>query len=303
MVAGRQHGVISRAQLLAIGISEAAIGRRLASGRLHALYRGVYAVGNLALPREGPLMAAVIAAGTEATLSHRAAADLLGLWGWNGWPEATVPTFRASRRRLILHTGHLPHDERTLRLGIPLTNASRTIFDLAAVVGERELRSALNEVQALRLRLSPSLPVLLERHPRRAGAAKLRQLLAEDQVGLGITRREFEQAFFAFLVDEGFPLPLINQPIRVGEETFTVDFAWPAARLIVETDGDAFHSTPQRRAADKRRDRRLRAIGWSVIRVAWAHLHEGREELRADLWLALRPNEDDPPQRVVVGSP
>lgn len=291
-VAAGQHGVISSSQLLAIGVSRAGISRRLACGRLQAIYPGVHAVGGIVPSREGRLTAAVLAAGEGSVVSHRAAGDLSGIRSWSGCPEVTVPRFRSSRSGLIVHTSKLARDERTLRDGIPITTPARTIFDLAAVVDLRGLRSAINEAHALRLPLRPSLPTLLERHPRRPGAANLRFLLAEDQVGRGITRRQFEAAFFAFLAEEGFPPPLINHPIPVGAETFTVDFAWPSARLIVETDGDAFHSSPQRRAADKRRDRRLRAIGWSVIRVAWEHLHGDRTELRGDLWLALgRPAE------------
>lgn len=286
-VAGRQHGVIARWQLLALGLSAAAIGRRLARGELHQLFPGVYAVGHRCVSRNGSALAAILFAGRGAVLSHRSAAERTGLSQWRGPWEITASHRIRRRRDLIAHCSPLPADEVTERHGVPITTPSRTIFDLAGVLTPRHLRSAINEAHALRLPLRPSLPELLARHPRRPGAGSLRRLLAEDQVGLGITRRQFEAAFFAFLAEERFPAPLINHPIRVGEEIFVVDFAWPEARLVVETDGDAFHSSPRRRAADKRRDRRLRAIGWSVIRVAWEHLQSGRAELGDDLWLAI----------------
>jgi very-short-patch-repair endonuclease len=303
-VATRQHGSVSRPQLLALGLSPAAISRRLLAGRLIRLHTGVYAVGDLALPPGGRIMAAILATGDGAVASHRTAAMIWGILKWLGWPEVTSPGRRRPRPGLIPHTSPLLADEVTIRNGVPLTTPSRTLLDLASVLDLAELRRAINEAHAQRLRLAPSLPELVERHPRRRGAANLRLLLAEDQVGLGITKREFEAAFFEFLTEEGFPAPLINHPVAVGSDVFTVDFAWPRARLIVETDGDAFHSTPQRRARDKRNDRRLRSIGWSVIRVAWAHLIHDRAEPAADLQAALLspPNDSDPPERVAVGS-
>ncbi len=291
-MAGRQHGVVARWQLLALGMSPAAISRRIAGKSLHPLFPGVYAVGHRGVSKDGWAIAAVLYAGEGAALGCRSAADRTQIRTWNGPWEIIASRRVRPRRNLIAHCIALPQDEVVESRGIPITTPSRTIFDLAGVLDLRGLRSAINEAHALRLPLRPSLPTLLERHPRRPGAANLWFLLAEDQVRRGITRRQFEAAFFAFLAEEGFPPPLINHPILAGDETFTVDFAWPSARLIVETDGDAFHSSPQRRSADKRRDRRLRAIGWSVIRVAWEHLHGGRGELRDDLWLALgRPAE------------
>jgi very-short-patch-repair endonuclease len=117
----------------------------------------------------------------------------------------------------------------------------------------------------------------------------LRRVIAENQVGFGVTNREFEARFFEFIVENRLPMPVINQPVTVGIETFVVDFAWPQARLIVETDGNAFHSTPAKRATDKRRDRRLSSIGWRVIRVAWAHLRDDGAELAADLRASIAP--------------
>lgn len=288
-IAGRQHGVVCRTQLLTLGLSSAGISRRLHAGRLFAIHPGVYSVGHEALPPDGFLVAALLAGGDGSVISHRCAGARWVITEWDGWPEITAPLRRHPRKGLIVHANPIPPDEVTRLHGLPTTTPARTLLDLAGVLDLGQLRLAINEAHANRLHLSPSLPELVERHPRRKGAANLRLLIAENQVGLGITKRQFETRFFGFLVEFDFPMPLINHPILVEGETFVVDFAWPEARLIVETDGDAFHSTPQKRASDKRRDRRLRAIGWSVIRVAWDHLQAGRAELAADLQAVFLP--------------
>lgn len=232
-------------------------------------------------------MAAILALGGDAALSHRAAMAHLELGAWTGLPELTTPRCLHRRRGLIIHKASLPPDEVTFRSNIPVTKPSRTLLDLAAVLDERGLRRALNEAAYLGLPLSPSLPELIERHPRRRGVAALKAILAEGRVGLEITRSEFEAQFLELLRERGFPPPLLNHTVTVGDDRFVLDVAWPEHHLAVELDGAGAHGHRAAIERDKRRDRRLRAAGWSVIRVTWRAFTVDRDEVEADLWAAL----------------
>src|SRR4051812_25632030 len=144
-LAGRQHGVVARRQLAALGLRSAAIDRRVAAGRLHPIHRGVYAVGHTVLALRGRWMAAVLAAGPEAVLSHRAAAALWAIRPGT-WIEVTAP--HAPRRRGIVgHRGTVAPDERTVRDGIPVTTVARTLLDLAAILEPRLLERAMDEAE------------------------------------------------------------------------------------------------------------------------------------------------------------
>lgn len=143
-LAERQHGVVSRAQLDALDLGRGAIEHRLDEGRLHPLHRGVYAVGHRVVSRQGRWMAAVLAMGPGAVLSHRSAAALWGLRTTaRARVEVTVPGPRRSRPALEVHRARLAADEVTLERGIPVTTASRTLLDLAAVVGSRQMERAV----------------------------------------------------------------------------------------------------------------------------------------------------------------
>src|SRR3954469_24186100 len=139
-LADRQHGVVARRQLVALGLSARAIEHRLERGRLHLLHRGVYAVGHRVLSQRGWWMAAVLAAGPGAVLSHRSAA---ALWGIRPTArariEVTTPKRLHSRPGLHAHCAVLPPDEMTTYQGIPVTTAPRTLLDLAAVIPSNEL--------------------------------------------------------------------------------------------------------------------------------------------------------------------
>lgn len=185
-VASAQHGVISRAQLLAGGLGARAIDHRLAAGRLHPLHRGVYALGHRALTREGAWVAATLACGDGAVVSHF---DAAGLWGLvaprSGHVHVTVPT-RAGRAR-------------------------------------------------------------------RKGPGSTR------------TRSELEERFLALCTAHHLPRPCVNAVI----EGYEVDFLWPAAGLVVETDGYAAHARRGTLERDHERDIRLRAAGYEVLRFTW----------------------------------
>jgi very-short-patch-repair endonuclease len=278
-IADAQHGVISRAQLLELGLGSDAIDHRVRIDRLRRVHRGVYAiVGPRLMTRHGRWMAAVLACGPGAVLSYRAAA---ALWGIRGGTrvEVTVPRGRKARPGIQLHYANLPADEVTVHHGIPTTTVPRTLLDLSAVVQRDELRSAFRQAEQLGLRDPVWVGQLVERYPRKPGTPILKAVFEELLSGLNIVRSEFEERFQAFLLNAGLPRPLTN--VRI--EGMEVDCAWPDQRLIVELDGRSVHDTAAAFEEDRARDRRLEAAGWRVVRVTWRQLHKTPAELEADL--------------------
>jgi very-short-patch-repair endonuclease len=281
-LAGEQHGVVARRQLLDAGLSRRAIERRLERGSLLALHRGVYAVGHRALTRRGRWIAAALAC--DAALSHRAAAALWGLLAHTpGDVEVTRATKSRGRPGVAVHFSPLPEDERTVVDAIPVTGVSRTLLDLAAVVTRRRLESALNEAEVLRLTDVVSLPDLLERYPRRPGTPVLRAILKDATALSGPTRNEFEERFAVLLDLCGVRRPRFNADLVVRGRHLNVDCLWEEERLVVELDGAAVHRTARAFEADRERDRVLTAEGWSVIRVTWRQLRGDAEAVVADL--------------------
>jgi len=282
-LAAAQHGVISLPQLVEIGLSPSGVSGRLQAGRLHRIHRGVYAVGHPRITCRGYWMAAVLAGGVRAALSHQAAGAHHDLRAWTGRPTITVPGWRASSRAIEIHTTILPADEVTVIDAIPITTVPRTIFDLASVLDRHGLDQVIREAEVRRLSDSLSLPDLLDRYPGRRGVAALRSALAELAVGDGITKGELEARFARFLDAEGLPLPARNAAIHLGDRFIVADCLWRDHRLIVELDGHDVHDRRIQSDDDKERDRELLLLGWHVIRVTWRHLHQGRARLARDL--------------------
>jgi very-short-patch-repair endonuclease len=247
-------------------------------GRLRPVHRGVYTIGHRLLSRDGRWMAAVLACGPTAVLSHLAAAALWGI-RQSLRSEVTAAATRTRREGIVVHRGVVRDDERTTHRGIPTTTVPRTLLDLSAVVRPDALRSALRQAEQLRLTDPLSLSDLVERYPRRPGVADIKALLSEAARGLNIVRSELEERFQAFLIDAGLELPETNQLV----EGYEVDCVWREQRLIVELDGHATHAPTHAFESDRARDRRLEAAGWHVIRVTWRQLHDEPHLLEADL--------------------
>jgi hypothetical protein len=287
-MAGRQHGVVARRQLLALGLGRRAIGHRVERGRLHLVHRGVYAVGHRVLSIEGRWMAAVLAVGEDAVLSHRSAA---ALWGIRPTTRSRVEvtTERAvrSRPRLHVHQAPLVPDEVTTNAGIKVTTPPRTLLDLAAVIPPHHLERAMNEAERQHLTDPLSLDVLLDRFPSRAGTPALRRAHERAQHGATITRSELEDRFLAFLDAHDLERPATNVPIVLQGGTIEADCLWRRQGLVVELDGYAFHTTRAAFERDRARDRRLQAAGWRVVRITWRQLHDEPCELAAELGTLL----------------
>lgn len=285
-LAQRQHGVVARRQLLEIGLGRVAIVERLQHGQLHEVHRGVYVVGSPRICRKGRWLAAVLACGDGALLSHQSAARL-----WNLLPVATewVEVTGVGRRRrdgIVSHRSVVPDDERMLKDGIRVTSPFRTIFDLAAVAPMREVERAFHEAEVREVRDRVSLPMLLERYPGRRGARKVRALLEAGEVET-ITRNDFEEAFLALVDAHGLLRPRMNADLAIRGRFFEIDALWQEHCLAVELDSRSIHGTRKRFESDRLRDRILVAEGWRTMRITWWQLRDEPEQIAADLRSAL----------------
>jgi hypothetical protein len=229
------------------------------------------------LTKEGRWIAAVLAAGAGAVLSHRAAAALSGI-GSSDYLEVTAVTHRAVPG-IRIHTSPLPADEVTSVRAIPVTTIPRTLLDLATVLPPHQLERAINEAEVQRLGGGLSLVDLLARYPGRHGTPTIKAILERLQTGTTITRSELEDRFLFFARATGLPDPDVNAPL-LG---FECDCVWHAQRVIVELDGHATHATVGAFERDRARDRALNAAGWRTVRVTWRQLQLDAEELGADL--------------------
>ena len=244
-LAARQHGVVSRLQLSALGLSRAAIETRVRTGRLHRVHRGVFAVGHRRLTRSGQLMAAVLACGEGAVISHRSAA---ALWGLTREAPVRVDVLRATaggrpHPGIAFHrTRRLLDHERTQVDGIPVTSIARTLLDLTDVA---RVDRAVAQADRLGLLDAAAVQRAIADNPGRRGA---KRLLAAIDVPV-LTRSELEDAFLGLVRRANLPEPLVNQRVAGLE----VDFHWPDHRLVVETDGATYHRS--RAAQERDRDR------------------------------------------------
>jgi hypothetical protein len=269
-LAERQYGVVARGQLLALGLGPDAVNYRLRLGRLHPLHRGVYAVGQRQLRREARWMAAVLAHGPGAVLSHRPGAAHWQILRDRGPCEVTVAKARRSRSGIRVHKARLPADEVTVHEGIPVTTVPRTLFDLAAVISQRELERAINEAEVLRLWDELSLDRLLDRYPGHKGNGAIRAALRGRRSGATATKSDLEEMFLTLTDGAGIPRPEIN--VRI--EGFEVDAVWRDARLAIELDGRDTHGTAAAFERDRERDRILHVAGWRPVRITYRQLRD-----------------------------
>jgi very-short-patch-repair endonuclease len=283
-LAEAQHGVVARRQLLALGVSADTIVHRRRAGRLVALHRGVYALGHRALRPEGRWMAAALAVGPTAVLSHRSAAALWGLR--DGAParvEVAVPSSAGRRARdgiLVRRIPDLTPWQVTRTAGVPVTSVARTLLDLAAVVDAAILRRAVERAEHLELFDLVQVRRLLDAHPRRPGARALRSLLEDyREHGMTFTRSDLEARFLELCRAHRLPRPFVNHVSGTSE----VDFRWPEQRLIVEVDTWTYHGTRAAFARDRARDRAQLRAGLRVARVTGEEIERDGAALMAEL--------------------
>jgi very-short-patch-repair endonuclease len=271
-LASEQHGVVARRQLALLGLTDKMVVTRVRRGLLVRLHRGVYAVGHDRLRREGRWLAAVLAVGPGALLSHRDAAALHGLLPPGDharWEVTTTGRAGSTRTIRVFAATVLGAVDRTEVDGIPATSVARTLVDLAGTVSARQLRKALDEAERRRCVDLGEIEDALARTARRNGRghAAMRAALHELRtVAVSLTRSALEERFLTLLDAHGLPRPQTNASIDGME----VDFVWPRERLGVETDGWAAHATRQAFQRDRERSNELTAKGWTVLRFTHA---------------------------------
>lgn len=243
-IATEQHGIVTRRQLFDAGLRREAISRRLVSGRLHRLHPGVYAVGHTAVGLHGRWLAAVLASGEGALLSHRSAAALWGMLTTSAPQIDVIVPPKSGRRSTETIRIRRGKREGTEHLGIPVTSPRCTLNDLAAArIPRWQLRKAEEVAQRLGEPVTPQGP-----------------------------RSPLEEAFLKLCEDA----PIVNGVV----EGFEVDFHWPDARLVVETDGHEHHGTRAAFERDRARDQALTAAGWTVLRFTHRQIAEAPERVK-----------------------
>jgi len=264
-VAARQHGIIARDQLIALGLGRGAIAHRVKRGVLHRVHRGVYLWGHEAPAPYARAFAAVLACGAAAVVSHDAAAVLWGIRpSIEGPIDVTLAVDRVRQDGIRAHRTALhPADTRILR-GIAITAPARTLLDIAPQLAPPDLAAAVERAQVKRLVTKRDIAAALRRAPRRAGVPALRALVEEP----AFTRSAAERRLLALLRAAKLPLPAFN----ARAEGYEVDALWRAERVVLEFDSYEFHATRAAFERDRRRDAAHTRARYVVLRTTWREL-------------------------------
>jgi hypothetical protein len=293
-LAGRQHGVVARRQLLELGFNAREIEHRVARRRLHPLMRGVYAVGWPKLTPKRCWMAAVLACGEGAVLSHRSAAALWGIGTEKRGAIDVSVTRRAELRRLGLRVRGRPSlttERITTNDGIPITTPVQTLIDLSTELAPTRVERAVNEADKRDLIDPETLRGALDLYVGEPGVKSLRGLL--DKRTFRLSDSDLEVLFRPIAMEAGLPLPLSKKIVNGWE----VDFFFPDLGLVIETDGLRYHRTPSTQTRDARRDRAHALAGMTPLRFTHYEIkHESarvRSELRQIAAALPRPSDID----------
>jgi hypothetical protein len=265
-LAVRQHGVVATRQLAALGLPRDAVAKRARAGRLHRVHKGVYAVGHPILTANGYRMAAVLACGPGAALSHASAAALWGIRPTSATRiDVSVPGRggRRERARLRVHrAASLRDDELTEEEGIRVTTPARTLLDLATQLPRRALERALDQAEVLELFDLTALSAVVRAHERERGAGALSRVLETHAAGTTLTKSKLEELMLSICDQHGLPRPQVNAWVAGLE----VDFLFAAQRLVVEADSYRFHHTRTAFERDRERDAILARAGHRALR-------------------------------------
>ena len=266
-----------------MGVGRGSIDHRVSVGRLQLTYRGVYSVGHRGLTGRGLWMAAILACGPNAVLSHRSAAALWALVeGRSRDVDVTAPgRTRSGQAGIRLHRVHrLSREDRLVRDGIHVTTVARTLLDLAEVVTAQALNRAVGHAGRLHRLDLGAIERLCARSPGRRGLKPLRAALATYEP---LTRSELERHFLDVCQEAGLPKPAVN----THAAGFEVDALWQQQQLIVELDGFEFHSSREAFEQDRKRDATLLLAGYRVLRFTWRRVYDEPQEVVAIVREAL----------------
>lgn len=262
--------MIARRQLEHLGIDRFAIRRRVSRGTLHSLHEGwVYSVGSCPLSTAGRYLAAVMAVGSDARLSHRAGGDLWGLRPCSARLEVTVPALNRQIPGIQVHRSRvLTPQDIAVKDGIPVTSVARTLLDLSAILSPSDLEAALDRAERLRIFDLYAVLEVLDRARGRKGAKALRHAIAAYRPSS--QKSELERRFRALLgTAPDIPRPFFNAVVNGESRTHEVDALWEPHRLVVQVDGYEFHRTRRDREHDAASDGDLELVGCRVLRFTW----------------------------------
>jgi hypothetical protein len=276
-IARRAHGVVTRVELLAAGVTRDEVAHRIRTGSLIAEFPGVYRAGHRAPSVDARYMAAVKACGEVAVLSGLSAAWLWGLIkGAAPPPEVTAPTERRIKGIETRRGRKMDRRDATRHRGIPVTTVPATLVRLPSLLSFDDLTRAAHEA-AVRHRITPDhVEAAQARHPKAAGAKLLRSIVRGDAPTL-LSR--LERGFRARLRAADLPPPITNRPAG----SYYVDCRWPAHALTVELDSYRYHASRHAWEQDRRRDREARRRGDEMRRYVWTDVFEEPELMLTEL--------------------
>jgi len=255
---------VARRQLIEAGLGSGLIQDRVRSGHLVPLHQGVFALGHRRIGARGEAMAAVLACGPSAVLSHASAAHHWGVRGFRGRIEVTRTSGHRKPHGVWLHQPRvLPSQDVTTHAGIPVTSLERTVRDMAARLDERQLERMLVEADRSGNLSWAALHEILDRPGGWKGARRARRVARQVDPRAAETRSPTEVDFLALCREAGLPLPQVNV-LLVGK---WVDFHWPARRLVVETDSYTFHGDRPAFERDHESTIELSLAGYRVLRT------------------------------------
>lgn len=273
-LAARQRGRAAHWQLIRLGLDRFAIARQRRAGRLREVHYGVYAVGYQTESLEPRAMGAVLAGGPGTVASGDLAGHLL--WSEQGRrrPRLEISVGTPGGRRHPepeIHRNCRLHPlDRTTVNGIPTTTAPRTLMDCASRLGEERLHQAVGRAYRANTLDRDGLRGLLGRSKGLRGVGLLRSATEELWMDPARLRSELEARFLALCRKYPTPAPRVNERIELRGRWIRPDFYWPEYRLVVETDGFAFHADPHAHEEDRRRDQDLKLLrGIDVFRYTW----------------------------------
>jgi very-short-patch-repair endonuclease len=281
-ICNEQHGLVTLDQLVHLGLTVQAVHERVMAGRLYRIHQGVYSLTPAVMTQRGLFMAAVLACGPDAVISHRSAAYLWGLVDkWRRPIDVTAPNRRGrSPDGVAAHRdGSLQPIDKDARFGVPCTSLARTLLDYAGVEPEWKLRKAVSQAEVRRVLDPDAVRSIIKRGRRRRGVARLRLVMDTIHPETKRSRSELERLFLTMCVRTGLPHPEVNVWLDVPGGRLQADFLWREHRLIVEADSREFHDTSSAFEEDREREQRFQLAGWRYSRCSWSQIERRPQRL------------------------
>lgn len=288
-IAARQHGVVSRRQVLGEGMSRRQIDSRLARGLWTAIRPGVYRVTGSPANWMQEVVATALWAGPRGVVSHQTAAALwdLGRFGPCAPIHVTLEETAPSPGAVVVHRARLRSRDVVHRGGLAVTSVLRTVLALAASEPASDVEHALDSGLARKRISVDDLRRFVDGHAGHRGMRVLRQVLAGYEGGDGPVESELEARVLQLIDEAGLPRPQKQRTVRLGGARHRLDFVFPGTPVVIEADGFAWHAHPVSFERDRARANALAARGYVVLHWTWAALEERPTQLISELLQAL----------------